>query len=234
MNAAKRRAHDRARGITARVDATASRDHVAYLLKQGLTLPTIAKTAGTSRQVLSNVLDGQATIYRETAAAILAIAPPRVRQHPRHNGWISAEGPRRRIRALMALGWTAADIAAASGRPDTTCQVQQIASVRQWVRPATYHRIDRAYDALGMKPGPSDLNRHRARLAGWPPPLAWDDIDDPDETPKVAVDPDRQTVHDEDIDWLLEQGLTVDEAAAQLGIHLHSLQDRLRRHRKAA
>lgn len=229
---AKRRAHDRANGITAHVDATPARRHIEHLLEAGMPLPTIAATAGTTRQTLRNILDGQNTILREREAAILSVTASAI-YRATDTGLLSAEGARRRIRSLMALGWTAVDIAAASGRPDSTCQVQQTAAIRQWVKPSTHARIDRAWKALGMKPGPSAINRHRARLAGWPPPLAWDNIDDPAENPKVTVDSDRETARDEDIAWLFEMGLSADEVADRLGMHPHSLRDRLRRNRAA-
>lgn len=94
---------------------------------------------------------------------------------------VSSLGTRRRIRALMALGWRAADISASCGW--STAEAVTILMTRNLVKPETRVRIDLVYEQLCMRLGPSNDNRRRALAAGWPPPLAWDDIDDPAERP---------------------------------------------------
>lgn len=90
----------------------------------------------------------------------------------------------RRIQALRALGWTQQAIAAAGGV--STGTINSIGRSPS-VEPGTFQTVQRAYRALAMKPPPTgryaQRNRNYALRQGWPPPLAWDRIDDPDEAP---------------------------------------------------
>lgn len=101
------------------------------------------------------------------------------RLHERNHGkqrLSDATGTTRRIQALMALGWTADLIGEKAGM--SRQQVTNLTSGRtKSVRPATAAKVARAYKALSMKLGPSTLNRVAASRKGWPPPMAWDDID---------------------------------------------------------
>lgn len=98
---------------------------------------------------------------------------------------IPSLGAQRRIQALMRLGWTSADIAAAAGwnHRNRVSQVLngQAGKPCRWVERKTHLAISEAYERLSMRlPTPAP---HRARTAtiaarkGWPPPLGWDDID---------------------------------------------------------
>ena len=118
---------------------------------------------------------------------------------------VDATGTRRRIHALMRLGWPADRLGAhlaVSG-----------AAVREWtytskVRRSTAARVAELYDRLCWTPGPSTKTRARAVAAGWPPPLAWDDdtIDDPKARPSTGAYADRKRA-------------PVDEVAVQRALH---------------
>lgn len=95
-------------------------------------------------------------------------------------------GTVRRIQALQALGWTHAQIADAA---DLTVECIRSPICRGTnVYRSTAEGVAEAYDALAMKVAPDSRNarwcRTFARRKGWPPPLAWDDIDDPNEVPR--------------------------------------------------
>ncbi|MEJ7796792.1 MAG: helix-turn-helix domain-containing protein [Nocardioides sp.] len=94
---------------------------------------------------------------------------------------VDPTGTRRRIQALMTMGWSSPRIAA-HGHWTTGEAVLEIAR-RDRVTATNRDLIARIYDQLCMIPGPSAATRARARLEGYPPPLAWDDIDDPAEQP---------------------------------------------------
>lgn len=109
-------------------------------------------------------------------------------------------GTQRRIRALMALGWTTTDIADAAGLCHRA-KVSQILNGQngkpaQWVTRTTADRIAAVYERLSMRIPPHTRARARTRTIatsrGYAPPLAWDNIDDPDEQP-------AGTTHDPDI-----------------------------------
>lgn len=89
----------------------------------------------------------------------------------------------RRIQALGALGWRQVDIAEAGSIPHKTI-VEMSARKPGRVHRSTAAGLDLAYARLSMKRGPSSRTALHAARNGWPPPLAWDDIDDPNERPR--------------------------------------------------
>lgn len=90
---------------------------------------------------------------------------------------------RRRKEALQALGWTIQDIADAAG---ITFAAAWNAGKKNEVYRSTFEEIDRAYQQLHMarpEGGYATRTRNRALRNGFAPPMAWDDIDDPNEKP---------------------------------------------------
>ena len=104
---------------------------------------------------------------------------------------VSSEATHRKIRSLMALGWTILAQAEYLGVHKTV-----IAGIlrKDKMRQATVDRFDAMYRELHMKlpPDTRDTTRVRnyARRQGWLPPLAWEDID----TGERAVLPHRLAV----------------------------------------
>lgn len=100
-----------------------------------------------------------------------------------------AVGVVRRYQALLALGYTGPRIAAETGLSIRTLRsVQYHGHVS--VRPETAEKMAAAYERLSMtRPEGRYANRARsqARARGWLPPLAWDDIDDPNERPTATT-----------------------------------------------
>lgn len=98
---------------------------------------------------------------------------------------IDALGTQRRIQALAALGWSTRRVAEAAGW-SSHATVRNMLHANQ-VRRANAEKIAEVYERLCMTVGPSAAVRRRAVENGWPPPLAWDDIDDPNEQPSVDI-----------------------------------------------
>jgi len=93
---------------------------------------------------------------------------------------VDPTGTRRRIRALIRMGWRYSDMDQWLGyRSANTHNLNR--SDTQLVHIDTAEAVKRMYDALSMHVGPSARNRAIATRKGWPSPLAWDDdaIDDP-------------------------------------------------------
>lgn len=94
-------------------------------------------------------------------------------------------GTIRRIHALQALGWSMPEIAARGGW--ASYQSIHQATLRKRVTHRFAHRIDVVYRELSMLIPPETPASKRAltwaRRNGYAPPLAWDDIDDINETP---------------------------------------------------
>ncbi|MAE64129.1 MAG: hypothetical protein CMJ18_07620 [Phycisphaeraceae bacterium] len=93
----------------------------------------------------------------------------------------------RRIQALQAIGWSVPKMAEASeGRMSFKTIYGFARTEYVWV--STFKDVDWLYRRLMLiapaasSPGVTRAKRHAARM-GWPPPLAWDDIDDEDEQP---------------------------------------------------
>lgn len=122
---------------------------------------------------------------------------------------VPALGAQRRIQALMRLGWSTSEIATAAGYSHRN-RVRQILNGQKgkpcrWIERKTFDTIARVYDELAMKLPPErdghersvrGKTRAHARRNQWPPPLAWDDVDDPDEQPHGLRE--RHTKHDVD------------------------------------
>lgn len=110
---------------------------------------------------------------------------------------VPAIGVIRRLRALQALGWTQVQLA-----EHTSVSAARIGHLSQGfrtgrrhggkavtthVRQETHEAVDELFRKLCMTlpPDPdgwvAQRQRDLARRKGWAPPLAWDDIDDPDE-----------------------------------------------------
>lgn len=89
-------------------------------------------------------------------------------------------GATRRIRALMALGWRHEDITEFIGRAS-----HHLSSGRYPKMTAFDWRVvDAAYEKLSTAKGGSEKSQTRALRAGFAPPFAWHDIDNPTEQPR--------------------------------------------------
>ena len=106
-------------------------------------------------------------------------------------------GARRRIQALRAVGWSRERIAREAGWA-TSGSLRYVTRSDTMTR-ATHDRIAEVYERLCMQTPPDPQGAARARTwatrLGLAPPLAWDDIDDPDATPNLGgIDDDIDPV----------------------------------------
>jgi hypothetical protein len=131
---------------------------------------------------------GYRTTYGCTCPAAVAAAyrwhkAARIRKARGQTLRIDATGTRRRIRALVANGWTLEELGARLGGI-TPAAVSRLA---RWdvVLRSTADRVAALYIDLADTPGPSQKSARRARTRGWLPPMWWDDdtIDDPNYQP---------------------------------------------------
>jgi hypothetical protein len=91
---------------------------------------------------------------------------------------IDPTGTRRRLHALMRIGWSADLIGAEF---DITGDAVKQWMINRRVRRETAAKVAALYDRWWDAPGPSVKTAARAKANGWPPPMAWndDEIDDP-------------------------------------------------------
>lgn len=140
----------------------------------------------------------------------------------------------RRIQALQALGWSVPRMAAHSTLTDKTIYGLN-RSDTVWM--STFEQVDALYRRLAMvtptpsTPGSSRAKNH-ARRMGWPPPLAWVDIDDENEKPRnwAYVSPSRG----DQLRELADMGATLTDVCARLKVSREALEKWCRNHNMSA
>jgi len=217
-------------------DAGPVRDHLLALSSVGIGWKRAAELSGVSTGAVSKLLFGgpgnrapAKRVRPETAAAILAV--PAAPSSLSAGSLVSAAGTRRRLQALVAIGWPQSQLAARLG-----VQPGNLGSMlaREHVRAGTARAVEILYDQLWSHP-PSETD-HRSRISasrarsyaqarGWPPPMAWDDdlIDDPAATPepgwqRSARSSRRAAELAEDAEELRRQGYSRQLIAERLGV----------------
>lgn len=165
------------------VDAQPARDHVLWLRSQGMGPKRIAEVSGVPHGSLAKLIYGDAQrnlapskrIRPSTEARILATQPDLAAGHH-----VDPLGARRRLRALVALGYTQTHLAQLLGL-EKTYFWKILHDETRGISRGTDDTARRIYDELHMRPGPSLRARRMAASKSWPPPLAYDDIDNPHE-----------------------------------------------------
>lgn len=174
------------------VDAEPVRSHVQTLMDYGIGWLRIADQAGVPRSTLEKLIygdprRGQAPSKRvrpATAAKLLAIqaAPERLGA----TAGVDPTGTRRRIQALVAIGWPLSQIGARLGiHRSNLGKTLTAPKVRVSTERAARTLYERLWNTDPREHGVSlhSYNRARRHAAthGWAPPAAWDDdrLDDP-------------------------------------------------------
>lgn len=173
-------------GRTPYVDAEPVRAHLHALSRQGLGWMRAARLAGVPESTVCRLLYGGGArgpskrVRRRTAAALLAVTAEL--EHLGATVHVPAAGPRRRLQALVALGWPQAQIARRMGVNPANLG-KTLHGTTDRVNASTARAARTLYDELwDRSPArPDGRALAAARRHGWVPPLAWDDdtIDDP-------------------------------------------------------
>jgi transcriptional regulator with XRE-family HTH domain len=209
------------------VDAEPVRQHIQQLQNAGLGWQRVAALAGVSTGAVSRILYGQPAagwapskrIQPETATALLAVHADL--DALADSARIDATGARRRIHALMCLGWTQVEQAERIGwTPKNYTRLHHSTLVRA----VTARAIRAMYDDLSMTVAPDSPGatyaRGLAKRRGYAPPLAWDDdtIDDPNAKPDLGEKVPSVDALLENLGELAEQRCEPEEIAARLGV----------------
>ncbi len=183
------------------IDAQPARAHLHKLIGAGIGLKQVAALTEIPYGTLSRLTHGDTTtgprptrrIRPHTAQRILATGTNPNNRAGRAR--VDATGTRRRIQALAANGWTPTQLAKhlhPDGR-DRGCIRRLLTQTT--VTAATAAAISVIYEQLWDKPPPTRTateqravtkTREDAAKRGWPPPMAWDNIDT-DTQPPVAL-----------------------------------------------
>ncbi|MBD5787134.1 hypothetical protein IF650_13180 [Cellulosimicrobium terreum] len=228
---------DASRGIKRLVDASPVHTHVRGLLDAGWSSRAISEAAGVAPTTVSSIVRRrQATVRRDVAARILRVRAGRMLAHrDTPAGFVPAVGARRRIKALLALGWRHEDITAAAGLTGRGQSAIVLHQRGDWVAKVTHDAVLAAYAALSTRQGPSDRTRSRAAMLGYAPPAAWDDdvLDDPDAAPVDGwrrPDVSERTGADlDEFERMTTAGEDVGRAAARLGVTVSAIDKAARR-----
>ena len=189
----------------------------------------LARETGVSSSGIRRLKRGgpDTRVRAETRAAIEAAAT------------VSLLGARRRLQALAVLGWSLPEIAKLAGIHQHNLGEIRNGNRKHYCRAGVADRIAAAYDELHMRlpepgRGPTWTRQYAARH-GWVPPLAWDDIDNPDEKPAGTS---RKTYRSAELvaEWehLRRAGVPIHEAARRLGRTPDAIEQAVLRVRKGA
>lgn len=222
------------KGISTLVDAAPVKAHLQQLRAAGVGRRTIAARSGVSLTVISRLIGidrhrPARRIHPDTARKLLAVTT----SDQADGTFIDATGARRRLQALVTLGWTQTEIAARIGWTTANLNRITLGHVDNITR-GTHQLIDELYEQLSMLPGPSQRARGVAQRRGWLPPLAWDDIDDPTEQPTGDFIRRHDRIDPLDVQELHQAGETKDAIAQRLGIARSSVDTYLARARQLA
>jgi transcriptional regulator with XRE-family HTH domain len=223
------------------VDAARARAHIRMLNQAEIGIQRVADLAGVSKTTVCRIVyDPKHTIRPDVEQRILAIRPTADNRNP--NLPIDATGTRRRLQALVAVGWSLRILASrVSMRHASLALIAN--GGRLEVLPATTRAIEELYDHLWDCRPPQATRAERISVAKsrslaarrkWVVPAAWDDdtINDPAAKPDLGARARRGDAMVENSDWLIAQGSTLEQAAERLGVKPGSL--RRARERAAA
>ncbi|MGW4128002.1 hypothetical protein [Amycolatopsis japonica] len=228
------------------VDAEPARQHVRLLRERGIGLRRLAELTGTPRQMLQALMSGiphrgrgpTKRIRPDFAMRILAVDPLVAEPAPALP--VPVVGARRRLQALVAIGWQLKELTRRSGLSRSTISA---VLTDDHVRFSTVKAIRDLYEELWNTRPPEQTPHEKFAVAraksqatrnGWVPPMAWDDdtIDDPDAVPEGAatdrVNQRNKLPAADDLRFLLE-GESKQRVAARFGVKPSSIDSALAR-----
>lgn len=171
-----------------RVDTTEALARVDALVAMGMCMLHIRRRAGIPQTTFHTFTTGRPCWTRgEVVEGVLSVPVP-----ARVADWIClaqgqelvpAVGAVRRLHALIAAGWPAAELARRMGFYPS--EITQMLHSRTRIRASRHRQIAALFDTLQFEPGPSEVARKRGRANRWPLPMQWDEdvIDEPDGRP---------------------------------------------------
>lgn len=216
------------------VDAEPVRQHVKEIQAAGIGLPRLAIAAGVGQSTLNRLIHGEPKFSRpptrsmrpEVADRILAVSTTsgplagKIR--------VDATGTRRRLQALIFLGWTLEQLGEGIGASATSVyRALRNETVLAERASSVADLYDRLWDkrptlVTGHDKTSASKARKMAAERGWAPPMAWDDetIDDPDAVPEgtsLEVNRVKKLPSMDELLWLLEMGESEESIAVRFG-----------------
>lgn len=219
---------ERARGLKRRTDTGRARAHIqALMASHGVSIRSIGEAAGVSASTISLIERGGVnSVGVKLEKAILAVRVEDIFERPNPRGSVPIIGTRRRIQALMAIGWRHQDLTPMLGFRSANLVHQG----GHWVTRQKHDAVKDLYDRLWKRPGPATAqSMGRVAKAGYAPPLAWDDdsIDDPNAVPDLGAEVHTHGPAKEDAIRLADTLVENVEFLVTTGIGWAAIPDRL-------
>jgi len=180
------------------IDGQETKAHLRELVAAGMAFRHIVARTGLSKDALQR-LHAQpdhvtCRVARSTADKLLAISAREVftaYRYANESSVVDGTGSRRRLRALVAVGWPQRELAQ---RCDWVYEGLNyfINQEAKGLTAGAARRVEVVFRELQLQPcGPSLKARRLAQRRGWLPPLAWDEdsIDDPYASPHCLDEP---------------------------------------------
>jgi hypothetical protein len=149
-----------------------------------------------------------------TARRILAVDPV---VHGAAPTSVDATGTRRRLQALVAIGWPTNELGARLGNKSRYLKPLHADRVSR----QTAESVDALYEQLKDTPGPDQRAVRRGARLHWAPPGYWDDIDNPDAVPAGLPTPKPrvpQETRQRRAFLMAEKGTPTHKIAAHFGV----------------
>ncbi len=187
----KRLRFEKAYGVTRRVNPDRAREHCRRLSLRGVSFGQIAQATDgkVAQNQVARLVEGHKGVpvqyvWRATAEALMAVT---YEDCLVYDGKVHAFAVKRRLEALMYMGYGTVEIA--EGLGVTTDNVARLLA-RDVVKRSTVKKVANLYDRWWRIPGPSERARWRAYRNDYCPPMAWDEgaLDDP------FAEPDRSVI----------------------------------------
>jgi hypothetical protein len=213
------------------VDPTPAREHVLALQAAGVGLKSQHLATGVSLSAYGKLIygykkNGTPPSKRIRSATRDRIMGLRITDYDRlpDRATVPADGTRRRVQALNYNGWPTSWVANQIGMIDTNLGT---ALKKTHLSAKTARLIKHLYDDYWSTPAPEGVDHYTksaraktialAKRRGYAPPLAWDDIDNPDEQPQLGGKPKRDQVLPGEVEWLLDSGVPGDQIHTRVG-----------------
>jgi transcriptional regulator with XRE-family HTH domain len=230
------------------IDAEPVREHLRVLSAAGIGLKRSCELSGVPYSTLMRLIYGgknqppSRRVRPATASAILAVRPsPGLLAD---GAFTDGTGTRRRITALVAIGWSQQKLADALGMEHRN--LGHLLADREQVTARTARTVRDLYDRLWNTPPPAGTrwektsatrSRGYAARRGWQPPGVWDDadMDDPAARPSVEwLRPGgnryRGSQLADDVRELMRYELGRTAIAERLGVTVDAIDKALSRH----
>ena len=220
------------------VPGDAARAHVERMRAVGIGPTRLARLAGVDPLSVSRLTrEDDVRLTERVRSAILAVpVPERAADISPKDALVPIHGAQRRIRALIAFGYTREQIARELGIHPHNSTLNDLVvghhdrkeKPAQTITAARDLACKELFERLQMEPGTSERSRAKGRRNGWALPFEWDEeaIDDPHGKPERArwnqgsatAERREQTAE------LTERGLSASQIAERLGVTERTVQ----------